>query len=140
MPDAECFEACNGVEALALVEKHQPDLVLLDLRMPEMDGWQAARRIRELENGRDVPIIALSVTASPGAEAYAIHAGCNEFVTKPVSDYSTLMTRLTHWLRPLDGDQPRPEAGDAEICVLCRQPLPRVFRRGGDARRQQTAR
>ncbi len=138
MPEVECFEACNGVEALELIKAHKPDLVLLDLRMPEMDGWQAARRIRELENGRDIPIIALSVTASAGAEAYAIHAGCNEFVTKPVSDYSTLMARLTHWLRP-EGDEQRHGPGDAEICVLCRQPLPSVFRRGRDAHREQAA-
>src|SRR6185369_5286603 len=100
MPDVECFEACDGLHALALVEAHKPDLVILDLRMPEMDGWQAARRIRELENGRDIPILALSVTASPGVVAHALHSGCNEFIPKPVSDYRGLMDRITHWLRP----------------------------------------
>ena len=125
MPDVECFEACDGMQALAMVEAHRPDLVLLDLRMPEMDGWQAARRIRELEGGRDVPIIALSVSASEGVEAYAIHAGCNEFVAKPVSDYSTLMGRINHWLGPKDGGSDGAnEPGDTDLCILCRQPLP----------------
>jgi CheY-like chemotaxis protein len=136
MPDVECFEAADGLQALALVEAHKPDLVLLDLRMPEMDGWQAARRIRALENGRDVPIIALSVTASPGVEAYALHAGCNEFVAKPVSDYSTLVARINHWLRPADPINGGFEPGDAEICVLCRQVLPNALLRSEyDARR-----
>jgi len=129
LPDVECFEAADGLQALALVETHKPDLVLLDLRMPEMDGWQAARRIRALEHGRNVPIIALSVTASPGAEAYALRAGCNEFFAKPVSDFSSLMARIRHWLGPIDVTL-EAEPGDADSCVLCRQPLPRVRRRG----------
>ncbi len=127
MPDVECFEAADGLQALALVETHNPDLVILDLRMPEMDGWQAAKRIRALENGRDVPIIALSVTASPGAEAYALRAGCNEFFAKPVSDFSPLVARINHWLKPADRGVDA-EAGDGESCVLCRRPLPRALR------------
>ena len=126
MPDVECFVATNGAEALKLVEQHAPDLVILDLRMPEMDGWQAARRIRELPTGRDVPILALSVTASPGVEAYALHAGCNEFIPKPVSDYRGLMERITHWLRPGDPHGRSPEPSLNGSCVLCRQPLPKT--------------
>ncbi len=130
MPDVECFEASDGLQALALVEAHKPDLVILDLRMPEMDGWQAARRIRELESGRDIPILALSVTASPGVEAYALHAGCNEFVAKPVSDYGGLLQRIVHWLGPSDqADAGPPQPGDADVCVLCRQTLPNAYLR-----------
>ncbi len=102
-PDVEWYEASDGLQALALFEAHRPDLVLLDLRMPTMDGWMAARRIRGLEGGRDVPILAITVTASPGAEAYALHAGCTEFIAKPISDYSTLLTRIEHWLARAGG-------------------------------------
>ncbi len=132
MPDVECFVASDGVQALALVEAQEPDLVILDLRMPEMDGWQAARRIRELAAGRDVPILALSVTASPGVEAYALHAGCNEFIPKPVSDFRGLMERITHWLRPRDGDGPAEDSSSAGVCVLCRRPLPNALLRYAD--------
>ncbi|HEY2386816.1 MAG TPA: hypothetical protein VGK30_07620, partial [Candidatus Binatia bacterium] len=94
----------------------------------------AARRIRELPTGREVPILALSVTASPGVEAYALHAGCNEFIPKPVSDYRGLMERITHWLRPAD---PRDTPAQPSLngnCVLCRQPLPKAALRYVDPR------
>ena len=134
LPDVEFYEACDGLQALALVEAHRPDLVLLDLRMPEMDGWTAPRRIRALEGGRDLPIIALTVTASPGAEAYALHAGCNDFIAMPISDYSVLLSRIEHWLgrgrhatahpAARDGGHCAPAVPGVVICVLCRQPLP----------------
>ena len=136
MPDVECFEAADGVQALALVEAHKPDLVILDLRMPEMDGWEAARRIRALEHGRDVPIIALSVTASPGTEAYAIHAGCTEFVAKPVSDYTALAARICHWIGPTEAGAAAYEpGGEAERCALCGQMLPIAYLHTADAPR-----
>ena len=134
LPDVEFYEACDGLQALALVEAYRPDLVLLDLRMPVMDGWTAARRIRALEGGRDLPIIALTVTASPGAEAYALHAGCNDFIPMPISDYSVLLLSIEHWLgrgrhatahpAARDGGHRAPVVPGMIICVLCRQPLP----------------
>jgi len=135
MPDVECFVAADGAAALTLVEAHQPDLVILDLRMPEMDGWQAARRIRELPAGRDVPILALSVTASPGVVAHALHSGCNEFIPKPVSDYRGLMDRITHWLRPGEPSGRPLEPSGVSTCLLCRQPLPKAPRRQAAAQR-----
>jgi len=142
-PDVEVYEACDGLQALALFEAHQPDLVLLDLRMPTMDGWMAARRIRALAGGRDVPILAVTVTASPGAEAYALHAGCNEFIPKPISDYGVLLGRIEHWLgrtrapeaAPSEvnesvrsaargGARRPPSTPDNALCVLCGQSLP----------------
>ena len=82
----------------ALYQAHRPDVVLLDLHMPTLDGWQAARRIRELEGGREVPILALSVDASPLAETNAVRAGFKEFIAKPISDYSGLKARIAYWL------------------------------------------
>ncbi len=155
LPDVEFFEASDGLHALAVFEAHRPDLVLLDLRMPKMDGWVAARRMRELEGGREVPILAVTVTASPGAEAYALHSGCNEFITKPISDYGVLLSRIEYWLgrdsrpgAPVRFDAgdgraarpPRSEPSSSElVCVLCNQPLPSTSVGAYEKRRKLTA-
>ena len=138
-PDVEFFEAADGLQATAAFEAEQPDVVLLDLRMPTMDGWQAARRIRSLPGGHDVPIIAITITASSSAEAYALHAGCTEFIAKPISDYSVLLSRLEYWLQQTsanppkgaDTRQPKRLADSSRreqppTCALCRQPLPQA--------------
>ncbi len=140
-PDVEFREAVDGLQATAMFEAEQPDVVLLDLRMPTMDGWQAARRIRSLPGGHDVPIIALTITASSGAETYALHAGCTEFIAKPISDYGVLLSRLEYWLQRTRADHPRgaetrrPQRLADSIrrehparpsCALCRQPLPQA--------------
>jgi signal transduction histidine kinase/DNA-binding response OmpR family regulator len=138
-PDVEFFEAADGLQATAAFEAEQPDVVLLDLRMPTMDGWQAARRIRCLPGGSDVPIIAITITASSSAEAYALHAGCTEFIAKPISDYSVLLSRLEYWLQqtsanhPRGADTRRPQRradstrrDQPPTCALCRQPLPQA--------------
>ena len=132
-PGVEVLEAIDGLQALAMVDAYRPDLVLLDLRMPKMDGWQTARRIRALEAGREIPIIALSVNASPTAEMHALGSGCNEFLPKPVSDYGTLTVRVAHWLTWRQAQGARPSAAGAPaVCVLCRQPVAKVQPRGRD--------
>ncbi|MEO6025579.1 MAG: ATP-binding protein, partial [Candidatus Binatia bacterium] len=124
-PEVEVFEACDGEQAVALYEIEKPHIVVLDLHMPNLDGWQAARVIRQREGGRQVPILALSVDASPTAEANAVRAGFKEFIAKPISDYSALKARLEFWLGARDArgravtivgptpgcDACRPEAG-----------------------------
>jgi signal transduction histidine kinase/CheY-like chemotaxis protein len=99
-PNVEVLEACDGEQAIAMFDAHRPDLVLLDLHMPELDGWQAASAIRRRPGALDVPILALSVDASPSAEANAVRAGFQEFIAKPISDYSALKARLQFWLSP----------------------------------------
>jgi len=120
-PEVEVLEADDGEQAVEMFEARKPDLVLLDLHMPQLDGWQAAQRIRQCEGGRDVPILALSVDASPEAEANAIRAGFKEFIAKPISDYSALQTRLVFWLGLRDTRDRRttPEAPSAS-CESCR--------------------
>jgi signal transduction histidine kinase/CheY-like chemotaxis protein len=123
-PDVDVIEAVDGVQAVAMTEVHRPDLLVLDMRMPEMEGWQAARNIRRLPCGRDVPIIGMSVNAAPGMEAVALAAGCNEFLPKPVSDYRPLRSRVQHWLsvtppRPPESSDDHP----AGVCALCRRTL-----------------
>ncbi len=113
-PEVEMLEACDGEQAVTMYQAHRPDLVLLDLHMPNLDGWQAARRIRELEGGREIPILALSVDASPLAEANAVRSGFKEFIAKPISDYSSLKTRVAYWLA-----QRARSRGPVAACELC---------------------
>lgn len=89
-------EASNGIEALNLLEKISPDLVLMDLSMPLMDGLTATKKIRTIEQGNHVPIIA--VTAH-GKRAYqnAIDAGCDDLLEKPI-DFNSLETVLHQYL------------------------------------------
>lgn len=80
--------AVNGVEAVAVAREGGPDLILMDMMMPEMDGFNATRVLREDEDTRDLPIIA--VTAMEGAQELAYAAGVDDFVRKPVDTRSLL--------------------------------------------------
>lgn len=91
----EVLVAANGREALELAAREPVDLVLLDIMMPELDGFQVARRLREDPRTRAVPIVAL--TAMDGAYILAQLAGCNEVLRKPV-DIRTLVARVRAWL------------------------------------------
>jgi two-component system cell cycle response regulator DivK len=84
--DYEMTEAVNGEEALASVEKQRPDLILMDIQMPVLDGYEATRRIKADPALKDVPIIVVTSYASSGGdEAKARVAGCDDFVPKPFS-------------------------------------------------------
>jgi len=76
-------EAKNGQEAIALTKRLRPDVVLMDLSLPVMDGWEATRRIKANPLTRHVPIIAVTAHAMTGSEANAREAGCDAFVTRP---------------------------------------------------------
>ena len=75
------LRAHNGIEAVTMYEEDKPDLILMDIRMPEMDGLDATRIIKEVN--QDVPIIALSAFAFPENIREAKAAGCNDFLAKP---------------------------------------------------------
>src|SRR5437660_10705171 len=83
--DYEITEAENGEEALAAVAKQRPDLILMDIQLPIMDGYEATRRIRANPDLKSIPIIAVTSYALAGDEAKALAAGCNAYVTKPYS-------------------------------------------------------
>lgn len=119
-PFVDVIEACDGEQAVAAFEARAPDLVLLDLHMPQLDGWQAATAIRRRSGGNEVPIIALSVDASPNAEANAMRAGFQEFIAKPISDYSALKARLTYWLGPRDAKGKALPVMPSPACEHCR--------------------
>ena len=82
-------EATNGREAVESAERECPDLILMDLGLPEVDGLTATKLIRELEDLCDVPIIALTAHDAEQFQSAAVAAGCNEYVTKPV-DFDSL--------------------------------------------------
>ena len=82
--DFEVLAAENGEKGCEMAATEQPDLVLMDLEMPVVDGWEATRRLRDNPQTRDIPIIALSAHALAGEREKALAAGCNEFDTKPI--------------------------------------------------------
>jgi two-component system cell cycle response regulator DivK len=83
--DYEIVEAVNGEEALAAVAKQRPDLILMDIQIPIIDGYEATRRIKADPALRSIPIIAVTSHALSGGEEKARAAGCDDFVPKPYS-------------------------------------------------------
>src|SRR5262252_4726157 len=81
----ELIEAENGEEALAAVARRRPDLILMDIQLPIMDGYEATRRIRTNPGLKSVPIIAVTSYALAGDEEKARAAGCDGYVCKPYS-------------------------------------------------------
>jgi CheY-like chemotaxis protein len=75
--------AANGHEALARARALRPDVIVMDLALPGLDGWETTRRLRRDRRTRDIPVIALTGHVLPGAEEEARAAGCDHFLTKP---------------------------------------------------------
>ena len=89
------IEAVNGKQAVETAISEHPDLILMDLSLPMLDGLAATRRIREAEGLGRVPIVAVSAHDSADFHTEALAAGCNEYVTKPID--------FDHLVRILDG-------------------------------------
>ena len=77
------LEATNGLEALDLTKQYKPSLLIIDLNMPELDGFETIRLVRKLKEGEDVPIVAITAFDVYGMEQAVIDQGCNEYLTKP---------------------------------------------------------
>jgi CheY-like chemotaxis protein len=80
----EVLAAEDGEKGCEMALSEQPHLILMDLEMPGVDGWEATRRLKADPQTRDIPIIALSAHALAGAREKAMAAGCDEFDTKPI--------------------------------------------------------
>lgn len=87
-------EAVNGNQAVEAAERDQPDIILMDLSLPQLDGLAATRRIRAQQGSRRVPIVAVSAHDSADFHAEALAAGCDEYVTKPI-DFDQLVNLLS---------------------------------------------
>jgi two-component system cell cycle response regulator DivK len=93
----EVLEATDGQQAVNLALNAKPDLILMDLSLPVIDGLSATRQIRQHESMHQIPIIALSAHDMVDYQAMAKDAGCNEFVMKPV-DFESLMIVMSKYL------------------------------------------
>lgn len=79
----DVIEASNGLEAIERATADLPDIILMDLALPRMDGWEATRRLKADARTSPIPIVALTGHALPGFSDSAQQAGCDSFVTKP---------------------------------------------------------
>ena len=91
--DYELITAGDGAQGVALAERERPDLILMDMSLPVIDGWEAARLLKADERTRAIPVIALSAHAMAGDRAHALEAGCDDYDTKPV-DFARLLVRI----------------------------------------------
>lgn len=98
----EVIIAADGNAGVKMTVSEQPDLVLMDMNMPEMDGWEATRQIRAKDAFKQLPIIALTAHAMAGDRERALEAGCSDYHTKPV-EFAKLMEQIERMLQGRGG-------------------------------------
>jgi CheY-like chemotaxis protein len=91
--DYEVFQAVDDAEDVRMTEENKPDLILMDLGMPVMDGWEATRKIKANSELKSIPIIAVTSHAMVGDEIEARKAGCDDYLPKPI-DENELMKKI----------------------------------------------
>jgi DNA-binding response OmpR family regulator len=106
----EVLEATNGKEALRTLYAARPDIVLLDVSMPDMDGWTALERIRELTS---VPVLMLTARAAPRERVRGLRSGADDYILKPFEP-DELLARIDIALRHAAGDDPPPQPSPAQ--------------------------
>jgi CheY-like chemotaxis protein len=89
----EVLMAVDGKVGVEMAKTERPDLVLMDMNMPEVDGWEATRQIKADPNTRDLPVIGLTAHAMTGDRERAIEAGCSDYHTKPV-EFPRLLSQI----------------------------------------------
>jgi len=94
--------AADGAQGVAMASTEQPDLILMDLSLPVLDGWEATRRIKAAPETKHIPVVALTAHAMAGDREKALAAGCNDFDTKPIE-----LPRLLQKIRALLPERPK---------------------------------
>ncbi len=89
----DVLQAADGAQGVAMALSELPDLILMDLSLPEIDGWEATRRVKAAPETAHIPIIALTAHALYGDRERALQAGCDDYHTKPV-DMSKLIAKI----------------------------------------------
>jgi two-component system cell cycle response regulator DivK len=89
----EVIAAPDGAQGVAMAHSERPDLILMDLRLPVLDGWEATRRLKAQTATRGIPVIALSAHAMAGDRDAALAAGCDDFDTKPI-EFARLLEKI----------------------------------------------
>ncbi len=87
----EIIEAVTGEEGVQQAKEQKPDLILMDIQLPDFDGYEVARRIKSFEELKEIPIIAVTSYALSGDDVKAFEAGCNDYLSKPYSPRALLM-------------------------------------------------
>ena len=93
----EVVLAFDGAHGIELARTAAPDIILMDMSLPVVDGWEAARRLKAAPETRAIPVIALTAHAMAGDEQHARAAGCDDFDTKP-ADLARLLGKIELWL------------------------------------------
>ena len=93
----EMIIAGDGQEGIDMALEEKPDLILMDLSLPTMDGWTATEKIKKIDEIKNIPIIALSAHAMPEHRDRAIKAGCSDYDTKPV-DIKRLLGKISQYI------------------------------------------
>jgi CheY-like chemotaxis protein len=93
----EVLLAVDGAEGVAVAAAERPDLVLMDMSLPVLNGWEATRRLKAAPETRDIPVIALTAHAMASDREQAVDAGCDDYDTKPV-ELTRLLEKIEHLL------------------------------------------
>ena len=94
----EVSTAVDGKQGIDVAEAESPDLILMDMSLPEIDGWEATRRIKSNEKTQKIPVIALTAHAMVGDREKAVEAGCDDYDTKPI-EFERLLGKIEAFLQ-----------------------------------------
>ncbi len=97
----EVLIAEDGQQGIEVAERERPDLILMDMSLPVLDGWEATRRLKADPATRDIPVIALTAHAMAEDRQRALAAGCDDYDTKPV-EFRRLLRKMAALLNPQD--------------------------------------
>ena len=109
----EVFTAYNGEDGLKKALDHKPDLIIMDIQLPGIDGHEATRRIRKVEEDENLPIIALTSFAMPVDRELALAAGCDGYITKPI-DVKSFIDEINRFLAEMPTEAVKGETAEKD--------------------------